>query len=211
MRRALVVLNTELPPYPLWRRWHQGADLVVAADGGANRLLEMGLEPDAVVGDMDSVLGSTRRRLPRSAFHTRAADDATDLEKAIDFAVERGVRDVTVLEGRRRRLDHLLGHMAVLLDRGRTLTIRLVDDEFVTQPVDHVARFRAARGTIVSLFTPSVARGVSTRGLRWPLAEATLVRGTLGIHNEVVANPVEVRVRDGDLLVLRSHRVEPHA
>lgn len=202
--------NSELPPRDVLDPWLQKADVVVAADGGANRLLALGIEPDAVVGDMDSVLGSTRRRLPRARFHPRKSVYRTDLEKAIEYVAGRGYNDVTVVGASQGRLDHVLGAVALLLEWGTRTRIRLVDAEFTTERVDGATRFRAPRGTVVSLWSPTVARGVTTRGLRWPLGNATLRRGTLGIHNHVVANPVQVTVTEGDLLLLRGHWMEPH-
>lgn len=210
MRRALVALNTELPPLELWRPWLDKADLVVGADGGADRLLALGIEADAIVGDLDSVLGSTRRRLGPAKFHRRTADTTTDLEKSLEYVHAAGCHDVTIVTGHRARLDHTLGHVAVLLEQAGHLGIRMVDHDFVTEPVLRRATFRAPIGTLVSLFAPREARGITTRGLRWPLKDARLRRGTLGIHNQVAANPVEVTVREGLLLLLRGHRVEPH-
>jgi thiamine pyrophosphokinase len=210
MRRAVVVANSDLPPHDVLRPYLEAADVVVAADGGANRLLALGIEPDAAVGDFDSLLGSTRRRLGAARLHERAEPDRTDLEKAIEFAVESGATDVTVAGASVGRLDHVLGAVAVLLDWSDRVAIRLLDADFVTERVRDRASFRAPIGTLVSLFSPTVAHGVTTQGLRWALRDATLPRGTLGVHNEVASNPVTVRVRSGELLLHRGHRVEPH-
>jgi len=210
MRRALVVGNSDLPPRDILDPWLQRADFIVAADGGANRLLALGITPDFVVGDMDSVLGSTRRRLPKGAFHPRKSVYRTDLEKSVEFAASRGADDVTVFGASKGRLDHVTAALAVLLEWSQRLGIRLVDEDFVTQAVRGKARFAAPIGTLVSLYAPTKARGVTTKGLRWPLKDATLQRGTLGIHNFVVSSPVEVAADSGELVVFRGQRVEPH-
>lgn len=190
--------------------WLARAKLVVAADGGANRLLAVGVEPDFIVGDMDSILGSTRRRIPKARILPRMSVYRTDLEKAIEFAASRGADDVTVFGASKGRLDHVHAAVALLLDWSERLTIRLVDEDFVTERVKDRVRFRAPIGTLVSLFTPTEATGVTTRGLRWELSNARLKRGTLGIHNQVESNPVEVSVRSGELVLFRGQRIEPH-
>lgn len=210
MRRALVVGNSELPPQAVVRAWWDRADLVVAADGGGQRLLGLGLEPHVVVGDLDSLRGSVRRRLGSRRILKRSGRDRTDLEKAIAYAHEHGCGDVTVLGGSQGRLDHVLGNVSLLLDWSRRLRIRLVDADFTTERVDGRVTFRAPPGTVVSLYAPQGARGVTTGGLRWALHESALAPGTRGIHNQVVRNPVVVSVRQGDLLLMRGHRVDPH-
>ena len=210
MRRVLVAGNGDLPPWGVLAPWLRRADTVVAADGGANRLLALGIEPHHVVGDLDSILGSTRRRIPAPRIHRRSDPNHTDLEKALDFAERRGARDFTVMGVSEGRLDHVSAALAILVERSARLAIRFVDSEFTTQVVRGRLRFRAPVGTLLSLYAPSQARGVRSKGLRWPLEGKTLRPGSRGIHNEVCSNPVEISVGGGELLVMRGHRVSPH-
>lgn len=210
MRRVVVVANSDLPPRALIDPWLEQADTVVAADGGANRLLALGIVPDYVVGDMDSVLGSARRRVPAKRFVRRLSVLSTDLEKALEFVAQRGAHDVTVFGASKGRLDHVSAALTVLLEWSERLQLRLVDEDFVTSRVKARTRFSAPLGTLVSLLAPSVARGVTTRGLKWDLDRKNLKRGTLGIHNFVVRSPATVSVESGELLLFRGQRVEPH-
>ncbi len=205
-----MVGNSDLPPRQIAAPWIERADLIIAADGGANRLLALGWEPDLVVGDMDSVLGSTRRRLGRRRFKAMRDPNRTDLEKALGVAHDRGCRDVSIFGVSKGRLDHVLGAVSILLAWTSKFRLRLVDEDFTTEVVRRKLRFRAPPGTVVSLWAPSGAKGVDTRGLKWRLKGATLRRGTLGIHNFVEQSPVIISVAEGDLLVMRGHWVEPH-
>src|SRR5262245_7771279 len=93
-----------------------GAD-VIAADSGLGGAHGLGVRVDLLVGDLDSVDaaaveaaeadGTTVQRHPPEK-------DATDLELAIDAAVARGARRVTVVDGGGERLDHLLGNLLLL-------------------------------------------------------------------------------------------------
>ena len=63
---ALIILNTHLPPKSKYLYFLERADLILCADGGAHRALEAGIEPDYVIGDLDSVTMQTREQLPKS-------------------------------------------------------------------------------------------------------------------------------------------------
>jgi thiamine pyrophosphokinase len=102
---AVIVANA---PWT-WRPEHvalaRDADLLLAADGGANHLAAVGLRPAAVVGDLDSIRPGVRAWLGEQAMAPRPDQDHTDLEKTLAFAIdERGATRVTVLgaEGRDR-------------------------------------------------------------------------------------------------------------
>lgn len=211
MRRALIVANSELPPREILEPLLSDADRIIAADGGANRLLAIGWEPHAVVGDMDSVLGSTRRLLPRAKFVLRKNPNHTDLEKALEYAVGSGCTHATVVGATVGRLDHVLAATMALLEWSGRLRLQFVDADFTTELVRRSIRFRAPKGTLVSLFAPREARGVTTRGLRWELRRKTLRPSTLGIHNYVARSPASVSVEAGELLLMRGHYVLPHA
>lgn len=212
MRRALVVANGNPPSAEIVQPWVARADLIVAADGGAGKALALGIPPDAVVGDMDSVLGSMRRQLGRKVFHPRRSPYRTDLQKSVDYALERGCRDVTIIGATNGdRFDHILAAASLLVEFKDRARLRFVDDFFSAWRVERTARLRAPPGTIVSLLALPVAQGVTTSGLRWDLRNRRLAFGTLGIHNEIVRNPARVSVGAGDLIVFLGHRIYPHA
>ena len=66
-------------------------------------------------------------------------------------------------------------------------------------------------GTVVSLVAIGPCEGVSTRGLRWELEEASLAFSARGVHNEIARPPAQVSVRSGDLLLFAGRWVERHA
>lgn len=209
--RALVACNSPLPAAELVAEQVAWADLVVGADSGGDRLTAHGHEPDCVVGDLDSVSADLRDQLGSDRVVYDDDPDTTDLDKCLRYVADQGVEQVRVIGATGDRLDHTLGALASLVAAPDSLAVVLVDDRFETWRVDGTARFEAPEGTVVSLMAPSGAHGVTTEGLRWPLRDADLPFSTLGIHNNVASNPVEIRVEDGDLFVLKGRFVEPHA
>jgi len=208
--RVLLFAHGDLPSPALVESLRAGAGVVVAADGGANRALDFGIAVDAVVGDLDSVSDRVRRALPPSAFHLDPDPDATDLQKAIRFTLDRGATSIDIVAAGGGRADHALANLSVLrLFRG-VIPIRIHDDFFVVTLVEGETAIDAGAGTVVSLVALGDCTGVTTSGLRWDLTDFTLAFSPRGIHNEVVRPGATVRVASGDLLLFTGRWSEKH-
>ncbi len=193
-----------------------GATHVLAADGGLAHALELGLDPEAVIGDLDSAspedVEAASSRGVRIVRHP-TAKDATDLELALDEALALAPSRVVVLLDGGGRLDHLLSAL-LLLGSERYADVRL--DAQVGGALVHVVRGeREIEGTagetlsLLALHGP--ATGVTTNGLAYPLADETLEPGSSrGVSNVFSAQKAHVQLRHGVLLVVRP-ALEPDA
>jgi len=189
-------------------------DRLVAADGGAAVALDLGLFPDLVVGDFDSLDQATLERVeaicPVRRFPARK--DQTDTHLAIEAALQlfpnEAAREIVICGALGDRFDHSLGLVLLLagLAEGSS-RVRLVgagQEGFVLGP-GHRLELAGRPGDTVSLLplSPEVT-GVATTGLVYPLASATLRWGeTLGVSNEMTGTEASVVACAGVLLVTR--------
>ena len=186
-----------------------GAPTVVAADGGLDRAVALGLDVAVVVGDLDSVsadaLAAAESAGARIVRHPEAKDE-TDLELALDEAVRLGARRVLVVASAKGRLDHLLASL-LLLASDRYAQVEL--DALVGGALVHVVRgtrsLAGAPGELLTLLAlGGPAAGVSTDGLAYPLRAETLDPGSSrGVSNVFEAPEATVTVHRGVLLAVR--------
>ena len=202
---ALIVGNGEPPSRVLFAACAREAELILCADGGANTARRYGYAPDYIVGDLDSVSRQSKAALAadRLVLVDPEGDVGTDGQKVLNHAIALGVTQAVLLGFTGRRTDHLLGNLSLLKTFADRLVLRLVDDYCDIRLIDRCIRFRAALGQKISLCPLNgAAEGITTEGLKWPLRSESLIPGVReGISNEVVANPVEIRVGRGDLLL----------
>ncbi|MCX7750211.1 MAG: thiamine diphosphokinase [Candidatus Bipolaricaulota bacterium] len=199
-RKVLVVASGEPPGEALLRKLASQADLVVAADGGARHLARAGLAPDVVVGDLDSLDGPPP---PGAEVHKSPREkDATDLELALDHVARLAPGEVHLCGALGGRLDHALATVQLLTRYAFPIVLHHPPETLylVSRTLDLPAQI----GDRVSLLPlTDEARGVTTRGLRYALSGATLLRAsTRGVSNEVVALPCGVEVAEGKLLLV---------
>ena len=177
-------------------------DFVIAADGGLKHTERLGLTPDVILGDFDS-LGFT----PAAAEVFPVEKDDTDAMLAIRRGLDRGYRRFVIyggLDG--ERLDHTLAnYQALQYLADRDAVGYLVGQRYMATVVkDGRLSFPAEAAGIVSVFClgPDAA-GVTLSGLKYPLENGVLTCGfPLGVSNHFVGEKAEISVNDGSLLVL---------
>ena len=204
-RRGLLFIGGAGPDRESLGVRREEVSLVVAADAGLLLALDIGIAPDLVVGDMDSL--SDRRILdgfaPGQVLLFPQDKDETDTEIGLRVLRERGCADVTVAGGGGGRVDHLLA-VAALFERESPPT-RWVTDRADIRLIE--GEFEAAgwEGSTVS-FLPigPQASGMRSEGLQWPLDGLCFRRGYGGISNRVTAGRMRVWVRTGKLLMIRT-------
>lgn len=205
--KVLIVLNGEPPEASLlaWRA--EEADYVAAADGGAHALLDAGLRPDLIVGDMDSFAPETLAPSDTPPQVLREPDqDSTDFEKALrNLPTDAPPEQIILLGATGGRSDHFLTNLLVASEIPEETRVALdAGDEFIervtpARPVRIVGR----KGSVVSLLPLATAEGVTTEGLRWELKDARMAPGLLlGQSNEALKDEGRVSITGGRLFVI---------
>jgi thiamine pyrophosphokinase len=196
-----------------------GAELVVAADGGAQTAVAWGRYPDVVAGDLDSLDAGRRAALAAQgcAFETYPRDkDQTDTEIALLLARNRGAAAIRVagaLGG--PRFDHALANVMLLaLPELTGADVALVGERHEVRLLRGPGAVQLAGwpGDVVTLLPlGSRTTGVTTEGLRYPLREGALALGrSRGVSNALTGDVASITLRRGRLLVVL-HRLAPPA
>jgi thiamine pyrophosphokinase len=187
---------------------------VVCADSAGEAALTWGIEPDYLVGDMDSIkpaaLAELQARPSVKILGFKAEKDETDLELAILTALEAGARRITIVGAIGGRLDHMLANIYLLamprLDELGAQTRILSEQEeiYLLRPHQSPLKLEGAPGEIVSIFPfNGDTTGVYTERLQYPLKRETLYFGpSRGISNVMLENTAEVGLESGLLLVI---------
>ncbi|MBI3172236.1 MAG: thiamine diphosphokinase [Chloroflexi bacterium] len=207
MHRILIFANGQLPDLDAARALLHADDFIIAADGGTHNALTLGLTPNLIVGDLDSLTLDLRPLTDQGTKVIQFPRDKneTDLELALQHAAEMQPEQVIIVGALGGRLDQTLGNIALLSDaRLLNLDLRLDDGVEELYFCRSQAEVHGRSGELVSLIPWGVpVEGVRTDGLRWPLSDETLYPDkTRGISNELLGERATVRIRSGLLLVV---------
>ncbi len=206
--KALIVGNGEPPSRPLFDRLMAvGSDLVLCADGGADVVRCYGVEPDAVVGDLDSATTLPLQADGAQRVRIDADNTGTDMNKVLSHAVSLGVTEAVLTGVTGRRIDHTLWNLSLLRAFADRLQLHIVDDWQLIWLLQagQTACIHATAGQLLSLVPlDGPACGIHTSGLRWELDGEDLVPGQRdGVSNQIQTSPASVRISGaGDLLIV---------
>lgn len=211
---ALVLAAGDLPLPQLWPQLLSGVSVVVAADAGLAHARVLGVTPDVLVGDLDSVGSSDLAAFPALPRETYPVDkDDLDLELALDAALERGAGKLRVAGAFGGRFDHSLAALLVAARYARagaelSLFGGAHEARLLVGPT--TLNLSLAEATTVSLLSLSEASMVSSSGLAFGLQHTTLPFGRgLGVSNHSTLPEVSVTVHHGTLAMLLEHRAVP--
>ena len=203
--RILILANGEPPSAKLLARIAAEHDLFLAADGAALTAARLGVFPNIVSGDFDSLdLGAARLLLPDAEFIPTPDQNQTDLEKALQIALGRGADSVTVAGAAGRRIDHTLGNFSLLLrwrEEYPSLPVVFVSDGSEVRAVSGEIVLETEKENAVSLLSFDGRARVSMTGVRWPLDNHLLQVGVGGLLNEAVGPRVFIEAVGGVILV----------
>ena len=171
----------------------------------------MGLQPDVVIGDLDSLPASVRRQLERAAvpFVRFPADkDKTDLELALSHVADQGWREAVLLGLWGGRLDQSVANLLLLIRYAETIRLTLVTERETAYvlPAGVTLRLTERAGATASVLPLTAwVEGVSLTGMQYPLMNAQLRLGTsLGVSNAITEPEATVTLAQGCVLVVVS-------
>lgn len=212
--KVLIVLGGDAPSVALLKACVGEADFSIAADRGLEAFDAAGLEPDLLIGDMDSVSPDVLAR-----YESRLSEDRlncikndTDCEYALNLAVDKGASEIILLGALGGRLDHALANLMMVVRaarRGVWAEIRAEGVRIVR--IDGSYTLTGAKGSTVSLLPLGEARGVSIKGCYYTIEDFTLASDTSrGMSNVVTADEAVFTVREGDLMLFHYSDIHGH-
>lgn len=211
--RVLLVLNGEIPERRIMEALTASHSLVVAADGATNRMLEMEMTPQVVIGDLDSILPSCRASVVTTATIIERPDQySTDFEKALAYLRERGFENISLVGVKGGRFDHQITNLSVIRQFSSHFDFVLYDDDGVGYVLSERSPYWSREipsDAIVSLLPLSEVHGVTTERLKYPLKNETLTFGVRnGQSNVSLGGAVSVSLTSGALICYLLHALE---
>jgi thiamine pyrophosphokinase len=202
-KRACIFCNGRLSNPAKVKQIAEGCDLLIAADGGAKYFVEIGLTPQVIIGDMDSV-DTDRWENSRGIEHIRYPIDKgkSDAELAVEYALEHGCEQVILVAATGGRLDHTLGNVALIARHPGQVALFDGTSTLIAVDKSEKCKLHSHVGTRVSLIPYGLGDfKVRTTGLKYALQDESLNSATHGLNNELSQTETCVCVLNGVLLV----------
>lgn len=203
---ALIIANGAACHEELLGQLLEWQPLVIVLDSAIERVIKLNIKVDVVLGDFDRDFNPeeiTATQYPIEIIH-KPDQNKTDLEKAFDYLIERGIPAVNVVWATGRRADHTITNLTNMVSYRNLLKIVIHDDHSKIYLLPQKFQKWYPAKTNISLIPIGIVNGITTKNLRYPLNDESLMMGyRTGSSNEVMEDGlVTINHTNGDLLLM---------
>ena len=204
---TVILADGDFPNSPVPLEILKKASFVVCCDGAAASLAGLGIIPDAIVGDLDSLPEKFKAHFSDRLVHVRD-QETNDLTKAFNFCCAQNRKNIVILGATGKREDHTLGNLSLLAEYSKTVPdISCVTNYGVFKVVTKSGIFPSFAGQQISIISLVPGAVVSSENLKYPLNNLTLKYWWQATLNEAQGESFSLAFDDDvQLLLFQEHK-----
>lgn len=202
---TVILADGSFPVHEIPLGYLRKAEHIICCDGAAHNLVLSDLEPEAIVGDLDSLDSSLAERFSDRLFRD-SDQDTNDLTKAVQWCVRKGYNDIVILGATGKREDHTIGNISLLAEYSRDINVIMVTDTGTVTPIRESCTVSSFPGQQVSIFSINPETKINSRGLKYQLNNLKSHNWWRATLNEASGDTFELSFRGGPLLVYQKFR-----
>lgn len=210
MKSCIIIANGDSPKIGIIKHLQKnGVVTIIAADGGANSAYKLGIIPNYIIGDFDSIKIDVKEYFSdKSEIIMYDRQDDTDVEKSLIFAIEKGYETVYLLGGTGDRMDHSICNLGIVLKFYNRIRIILLHGKTILHPYSKDVTLDTIPNETISLYAFDDKTIITSEGLKYPLKNATLRFGESESTSNIAAgNNINLKIKNGVIFVIRELKV----
>lgn len=210
MKSCIIIANGDSPKSGVVKYLQKnGAEFIIAADGGANSAYKLGIVPNCIIGDLDSIKPKVKKHFSdKSEIIKHERQDDTDVEKALKYAIEKEYNTVYLLGGTGDRIDHSICNLGIVLKFHNRIRIILIHGKTILHSYSKNISLQTIPNETISLYAFDDNTTITSEGLKYPLMNSTLRFGKKESTSNVTrGNKVNLKINGGIIFVIRKLKV----
>ena len=199
----VIVSNGDFPTHPIPLDKINNSECILACDGATNTLVDKGYIPNIIIGDLDSISKKNKDKFSDRLIEIKDQSE-NDLRKAINYAMNNNIKNITIVGASGKREDHTIGNIFSLLNY-KDLNIRLFTDTGFFTCIHKDQKIESFKGQQVSLFTADKTIEITSNNLKYNFNSNTISTLFYGTLNECINNFFEIEISHGCLLLFQNY------
>ena len=188
-KNVSIVLNGQMPDDHALVNQIIDSGFIIAVDGSANKLIDLGIIPDVIIGDFDSLQA---RRIKNVKLIETPDQNKTDFRKTLDWCIEKNIFNISIFGISGKSDDHFLANYYTLCDFSEKISWRAFTDFSVISPCTGNREFESFEGQKVSLFCMKGSSTITSKNLEYPLKSYQLKPSDKAVRNIAIADQFEI-------------------
>jgi thiamine pyrophosphokinase len=178
-------------------------NFIICADGGSNKIYHLNIEPDIIIGDMDSISNKSLKKFKKSKIISINNQNSTDLEKALKFTVKMKPDKIYIFGAMGNRIDHTLTNLNLIKKYYKYSDIQFITNKSKLIYSDKPVKLHEKIGTTISLIPIGKVTNVHLTGFLYPLNYENLeFGGRDGQSNRSIAYEQIIDFKKGELFIV---------
>lgn len=209
--KFIIIGNGDIKDYSLLKKYLSLDDIsIICCDGGLRHIFNLNIIPNYVIGDFDSAptkIINYYKEKNILFLEFPPKKDKTDMEIALDFAIEKQAEKIFIFGGIGTRFDHTLANAHILvLALKKGITANLINENNVISVIDKEINIKGKKGDLISLIPLTTqVEGLTTNNLEYELNDYTLKIGSsIGVSNVFKEDDIYIKINKGLLFVIQS-------
>lgn len=210
MKRCIIMANGKSPRRDVTDFLvSQGYTTVICADGGANSAMKLGIVPEFIIGDLDSISEKTLKYFNlKSKIIKIGRQNDTDVEKCLKFAMDKGIREAVLVGVTGDRLDHTFCNLGIILKFFGKISLKIISEKSLLAAHTGNIEMPVVPGEIISIYGISEKTKITSNGLKYPLKNTSLPFGIReSTSNVAEKNVVKLKTKNGIIFVIRDFKL----
>jgi len=198
---TVIVADGTFPTHEIPLGFIKNATRIVCCDGSTQNLLLAGMQPDAIVGDLDSLSDELAVRYADRIFLDES-QETNDLTKAVTWCCEMGYREIVIVGATGKREDHTIGNISLLVEYMKEANVKMVTDTGIFLSYLKSSEISSFQGQQISIFSIDPETEVTSFGLRYPLNKTKIKNWWFATLNEALGDSFSLEF-NGRLIVYK--------
>jgi len=192
--KIILILNGELSNYKDITSFLQKYNLIICADGAANKIIELGIEPNYILGDLDSINGTNLKKYSKNIIELKN-QNYNDLYKSLLWLKEQNIKKIDVIGIDGKRIDHTIGNFGIILDCISFIDITIHTEHGTIYTIDKERIFKDCYKKNISIFNSIPENKITTNGLKYELNNSELKKIYTGTLNRAIKNEIKIKTK----------------
>jgi len=199
--KIILILNGELSNYKNIISFLDKYNIIVCADGAANKIIKLGIEPDYILGDLDSISDENLKKYYDKIVKLKD-QNYNDLYKSLLWLKEQNIKKIDIIGIDGKRIDHTIGNFSIILDCISFVDITIYTEYGTIYTVNKERTFKNCYKKNISIFNSIPENKITTNGLKYELNNANLKKFYTGTLNKAIENEIKIKTKNKILIYI---------
>ena len=203
--KIILVLNGEIPKKKNLIPYIADYNKILCADGAANTILNYDINPDFILGDLDSICAEKLKQ-----YNGKVIDlpdqNLNDLEKILNWCFDNNYNNIDIIGFDGKRIDHTIGNFSIILRFIDKLNIDIITESGIFHTIKNETIIKNLKKKYISIFSSDSNNKISTIGLKYELKNKKLPKIESGTLNYAINNEVVITCNNNILIFIANEQ-----